>query len=231
MSNGPGRESRRTVRSFVLRGGRVTPAQERAFEKLWPRFGVEFSPAALDLDQIFGRMTERVLEIGFGNGESLVLQAAQNPGLDYLGVEVHRPGVGHCMLSAEAREVGNLRLIMHDAVEVLTQQIADGSFRRINLYFPDPWPKKRHHKRRLLQPDFLELLASKLTSGGAFHIATDWADYAAHIDDVVAGSNSFMVHERRVHQGEHPLDRPNTKFERRGLKQRHDITEWRLVRN
>jgi len=222
---------KRTVRSFVLRTGRITPAQERAFDELWPRYGLGFSAAPLDLDRIFGRTVARVLEIGFGDGESLVLEAAQNPGLDYLGIEVHRPGVGHCLLQAEAQDVRNLRLICHDAVEVLNRQIPDRSFRRINLYFPDPWPKKRHHKRRLLQADFLELAARKLHHGGALHVATDWQEYAEHIDEVVAVGNSFLVDERRVHGGDQPLDRPTTKFERRGLARGHKITEWRLVRN
>lgn len=230
-SNTPHPDTRRSVRSFVRRAGRITAAQERAVERLWPRFGVDFSPALLNLDDIFGRTAERVLEIGFGDGESLVLQAARSPQLDYLGIEVHRPGVGHCLLQAEAQHVRNLRLICHDAVEVLNQQIPDRSFERINLYFPDPWPKKRHHKRRLLQADFLELAASKLHDGGALHIATDWQDYAEHIDEVIAGSNSFLVHERRVHGGDRPLDRPMTKFERRGLARGHRISEWRLVRN
>jgi len=222
---------KRTVRSFVLRTGRITPAQERAFDELWPRYGLGFSAAPLDLDRIFGRTAARVLEIGFGDGESLVLEAVLNPERDYLGIEVHRPGVGHCLLQAEARQVRNLRLICHDAVEVLNRQIPDRSFRRINLYFPDPWPKKRHHKRRLLQPYFLELAARKLHDGGALHLATDWQNYAEHIDEVVAGGSSFLVDERRVHDGDRPLDRPTTKFERRGLARGHKITEWRLVRN
>jgi tRNA (guanine-N7-)-methyltransferase len=218
------------VRSFVLRAGRVTPAQERAFAELWPRYGVGFSPAPLDLDRIFGRSAERVLEIGFGDGESLVQQAARNPELDYLGIEVHRPGVGHCLLQVAALGAVNLRLISHDAVEVLRQQLPDRSLRRINLYFPDPWPKKRHHKRRLVQADFLELAADKLEKRGALHIATDWQNYAEHIDEIVAGSDAFLLHERRVHDGDRPLDRPTTKFEQRGLALGHRITEWRLDR-
>jgi tRNA (guanine-N7-)-methyltransferase len=147
-------------------------------ERLWPRFGVDFSSAPVDLNAVFGRGADRVLEIGFGDGETLVDQAAQNPAVDYLGVEVHRPGIGHCLLKADARGIGNLRDICHDAVEVLGQQIADQSFSRVNLYFPDPWPKKRHHKRRLMQADFLDLVASKLIPGGALHVATDWRNYS-----------------------------------------------------
>jgi tRNA (guanine-N7-)-methyltransferase len=215
----------------VRRAGRITTAQERAIEEFWPRFGVDFSPALLKLDDLFGRSAGRVLEIGFGNGESLVVQAAENPDLDYLGIEVHRPGIGHCLLDADARNVRNLRLICHDAVDVLRQQIADKSFSRVNLYFPDPWPKKRHHKRRLLQADFLDAVASKLVAGGTLYIATDWQNYAEHIDNVVAVHNALSLRERRVHHGEAPLDRPTTKFERRGVARGHEIAEWRLVRN
>jgi tRNA (guanine-N7-)-methyltransferase len=226
----PMAQSRRSVRSFVRRTGRITAAQQRAIERLWPRFGVDFSHAPLYLEGLFGRTSQRVLEIGFGDGEALVEQAAENPALDYLGVEVHRPGVGHCLLKAAARDISNLRVVCHDAIEVLEQQIANRSFCRVNLYFPDPWPKKRHHKRRLLQTAFLELVADKLIHGGAFYIATDWPNYAGHIDDVVAASKRFTVALRREHGGDLPLDRPTTKFERRGLSKGHKISEWRLVR-
>jgi tRNA (guanine-N7-)-methyltransferase len=223
--------NRRSVRSFVRRAGRTTAAQQRALARLWSRFGVDFSPAPLDLDAIHGRQADRVLEIGFGDGEALIDQAVANPTLDYLGIEVYNPGIGHCLLHAEARNVTNLRLICHDAIEVLQLQVGDSALHRINVYFPDPWPKKRHHKRRLLQPDFLELAASRLAEHGSLHVATDWQDYAGHIDAAVAACPSFSVAVRREHGGDQPLDRPVTKFERRGLKLGHRIFDWRLVRN
>jgi tRNA (guanine-N7-)-methyltransferase len=223
--------SRRTIRSFVRRAGRITEAQKEAIERLWPRYGLDLPPGQMNLDELFGRSAERVLEIGFGNGDSLVLQAAANPALDFLGVEVHLPGIGHCLLEAEAANVDNLRVACADAVDSLKQNIPDRSLARVNLYFPDPWPKKRHHKRRLLQEEFLGLVAAKLIEGGSFYIATDWQNYAGHIDDVVAASDQFRIGERRVHDGEQPLDRPTTKFERRGLALGHKIFEWRLVRN
>lgn len=213
----------------MLRSGRITTAQERAFERLWPMYGIEFEPVVLDLDAVFGRASPRVLDIGFGDGEALVEQAAATPDVDYLGVEVHAPGIGHCLLRAEARELRNLRIIRHDAVEVLQLQIGDGAIDRINIYFPDPWPKKRHRKRRLLQSDFLALAASRLKKGGSLHIATDWASYAEHIDEVVADCPSFTIDERREHDGDRPLGRPVTKFERRGLRLGHRIFDWRLL--
>ncbi|HEX9852874.1 MAG TPA: tRNA (guanosine(46)-N7)-methyltransferase TrmB [Woeseiaceae bacterium] len=221
----------RTIRSFVKRTGRMTAAQRRALGDLWPQFGVHFSHAALDLDQVFGRHAPRVVEIGFGNGESLVEQAAANPQLDFLGIEVHEPGVGHCLLLARQSNVSNLRIIVRDAVEVLESQITDSSLCRINLYFPDPWPKKRHHKRRILQPSFLGLVARKLVSGGTLHIATDWENYALHIDELLASDGHFRTAERREHAGENALDRPATKFEKRGLGRGHRIWDWRLKRN
>jgi tRNA (guanine-N7-)-methyltransferase len=200
-------------------------------ERLWPRYGIDFGPVILDFEELFGRRKPVVLDIGFGDGDALVAQAAERPELDFIGLEVHAPGVGHCLLQAEARDIGNLRLIRHDAIEVLQLQIGDGALHRINVYFPDPWPKKRHRKRRLLQPDFLELAASRLAEHGSLHIATDWQDYAVHIDAAVAACPSFSVAVRREHGGDRPLDRPVTRFERRGLKLGHRIFDWRVVRN
>lgn len=222
--------TKRSIRSFVIRGGRITAAQKRAFERLWPLYGVAFEPAVLDLDTVFGRTAQRVLDAGFGDGDALVEVAAANPDKDYLGVEVHAPGIGHCLLEAERLCLSNLRIIRHDVVEVIELQIARGALDRINVYFPDPWPKKRHHKRRLLKPDFLALAAARLRKGGSLHIATDWADYAGQIDRVVSDCPALTTAERRVHSGDRPLDRPVTKFERRGLKLGHRIFEWRLVR-
>ena len=198
---------------------------------LWPAFGLEFSEELLDFDSIFGRAAPRTLEIGFGNGETLVEQAAANPSVDYIGVEVHEPGIGRCLLQASATGLSNMRLICRDAVEVLRFQIPDRSLHRINLYFPDPWPKKRHHKRRLLGPGFLDLAGSKIEAGGSLNIATDWESYAEQIDELIASDDDFRLSERRVHAGDNPLDRPTTKFEQRGLELGHTIWDWRLIRN
>ncbi len=221
---------RRTIRSFVRRAGRLTASQRRALDELWPDFGVAFENRPLDLRSLFGRDASRVLEIGFGNGDTLVQQAAENPARDYIGVEVHEPGVGHCLLKARDRGIRNLKLIVHDAIEVLARQIPPAALTRVNLYFPDPWPKKRHHKRRIVQPAFLELVASRLVAGGSLHIATDWAGYAEHIDRAIGACDHFVCAERREHDGNQPLDRPRTKFERRGLKFGHRIVDWRLER-
>lgn len=209
----------------------MTASQQRALDELWPDYGVEFSPQQLNLDEIFGRRAAHVLEIGFGNGDSLVQLAADDPASDFLGIEVHDPGIGHCMIAARAAEVSNLKLIAHDAIEVLEMQIAPLSLARLNLYFPDPWPKKRHHKRRIVQPKFLELCASRLESKASLHIATDWANYAEHIDEVLENSSLFSCAERREHNGDQPLARPPTKFERRGLKKGHKIWDWRFEKN
>ena len=220
----------RTIRSFVRRAGRLTSSQARALEELWPSMGIDYSAAALDLTAEFGRKVPVVLEIGFGNGETLVQTAAARPELDFLGIEVHEPGVGHCLLRAHDAGVRNLRLIRRDALEVLKQQIAPASLSRVNLYFPDPWPKKRHHKRRIVQPAFLDLVADRLEPGGALHIATDWANYAEHINEMLDEFGRFDCVERREHGGDLPLDRPETKFERRGLTKGHRIYDWRFVR-
>ena len=228
--HGDDSKHRRPIRSFVRRAGRLTESQRRALEDLWPEWGVEYSPAPLHLDALFGRRAPRVLEIGFGNGATLVQQAAQHPERDFIGVEVHEPGVGHCLIAIRDAAISNLRLIMHDAVEVLQDQVPAASLQRINLYFPDPWPKKRHHKRRILQPAFLGLCAERLVPGGSLHIATDWANYAEHIDALLAGAAGFSCAERREHDGDAPLDRPMTKFERRGLGKGHRIWDWRFER-
>ena len=220
----------RTIRSFVRRTGRLTPPQQRALQELWPGLGVNASAEPLDFETIFGRQAPIVLEIGFGNGDTLVEQAKENPALDFLGIEVHEPGVGHCLLKADEAGIANLRLVMHDAIDVLREQIPPGSLQRINLYFPDPWPKKRHHKRRIIQPAFLELIHNRLATNGALYIATDWANYAEHIDEVVGASDLFTCDERREHDGENPLDRPRTKFEQRGLRKGHRIVDWRFVK-
>lgn len=222
---------RRTIHSFVRRTGRLTPGQKRSLDLLWPTFGINYTPEPLNLISAFGCVADTVLEIGFGNGETLLEQAENNPDRNYLGIEVHKPGVGHCMMRAEATGLLNLRLICHDAIDVLREQIPDATLARVNLYFPDPWPKKRHHKRRIVQPSFLALVAQKLLEGGAMHIATDWANYAAHIDEAMSASGLFDVAERREHGGENALDRPTTKFEKRGLRKGHRIFDWRLIKN
>ena len=214
----------------MKRAGRMTPAQDRALRELWPEFGIEFSDELLDLHSVFGRTAPRVLEIGFGNGETLVEQASANPTTDYIGIDVHDPGVGHCLLQVGKAGISNLRLIRHDATEVLQLQIPDGALSRINLYFPDPWPKKRHHKRRILQPPFLQLAAQKIEAAGTLHLATDWQNYAEHIDALIESQDCLRLSERRVHCGDNPLDRPTTKFERRGLKLGHKIWDWQLTR-
>ena len=209
----------------------MTASQQRALDELWPDFGLEFAPQLLDFEQVFARSAPTVLEIGFGNGDSLVQLASEDESSNFLGIEVHDPGIGHCMIAARAAAVKNLRIIAHDAIEVLEHQIAPASLARINLYFPDPWPKKRHHKRRIVQPSFLELCASRLQSNTSLHIATDWENYAEHIDEVLNESPYFDCAERREHDGEQPLSRPATKFERRGLSKGHRIWDWRFSKN
>ena len=223
----PASRRRRSVQSFVRRAGRMTASQKRALDRLWPDYGIAFANEALDLAAIFGRDAPRVFEIGFGNGDSLVEFASTMPKFDFIGVEVHKPGVGHCLIRAREAGISNLRLIIHDAVEVLEHQIPKASINRINLYFPDPWPKKRHHKRRIIKPGFLAHCARALVPGGSLHIATDWENYAEHIDETLSSSTEFNLVERREHAGDEPLDRPQTKFERRGLRHGHRIWDWR----
>jgi tRNA (guanine-N7-)-methyltransferase len=224
-------KNRRTIRSFVRRTGRLTPSQSKALEELWPIFGIEHETQLLNFEVAFGRTAPVVLEIGFGNGVSLAEMAEERPDKNFLGIEVHEPGVGRCLLMARDLALSNLRIMAHDAIEVLDHQIPLASLARVNLYFPDPWPKKRHHKRRIVQPIFLDMIANRLEDGGTLNIATDWAAYAEHIDEVLSRSDRFTCTERREHSGELPLERPRTKFERRGLKKGHRIWDWCFEKN
>ena len=220
----------RSIRSFVQRAGRITRAQERALAELWPRFGIEATATPVDLDAVFGRSAARVLEIGIGDGETLLALAALHPERDFLGVEVHRPGLGHCLLGIESGGLTNVRLIAHDAVEVLERQLPDASLDEVLLYFPDPWPKKRHHKRRIVQPAFAELLATRLKPGGSFRLATDWAPYAEHMLEVLRASPSFSNASATGDYVPRPTSRPLTKFERRGERLGHEVFDLEFRR-
>ncbi|MBS0365703.1 MAG: tRNA (guanosine(46)-N7)-methyltransferase TrmB [Proteobacteria bacterium] len=217
----------RAIRSFVTRTGRITAAQERALEEFWPHFGVDFSPAPLDLTQLFGRTVPLTVEIGFGNGDNLLALAATHPERSYLGIEVHRPGVGRLMLALHERGLANVRVVRHDAVEVLRHQLAPGAAEEILILFPDPWPKKRHHKRRLLQRDFAELAASRLCSDGVLRLATDWEPYAGQMLEVLeqtAGLRNLSTQGGFVPR---PATREPTRFERRGERLGHGV--WDLA--
>jgi tRNA (guanine-N7-)-methyltransferase len=220
----------RKVRSFVRRPGRITPAQQRALETLWPRWGLPYEPRRLDLEAVFGRRAPRVLDIGFGDGEALVTSAANYPSLDYLGVEIHEPGVGHLLLLLERAGIGNVRIVMADAVEVIEHMLEDGSVDAINLFFPDPWPKKRHHKRRIVQADFLAQCARVLKGGGLMHIATDWADYAEHALAALGASPWFDPAPAEALVGEPLAFRAPTKFERRGRRLGHDVVDLHFLK-
>ena len=215
----------RPIRSFVLRQGRFSPGQQRAYELLMPRFGIPFSPEFLDLEAIFGRKAPKILEIGFGMGETTARIAAEHPENDYLGVEVHTPGVGALLKRISEQALTNIRVIQHDAVEVARTMVPPGSLAGVHVFFPDPWPKKRHHKRRLLQPAFAELLASRLAPGGYLHAATDWQDYAEHILATLSAVHAL----ENPHAGfaVRPQARPETKFESRGRRLGHD--SWDVI--
>jgi tRNA (guanine-N7-)-methyltransferase len=220
----------RGIRSYVLRAGRITPAQKRALDELLPLHGIAYAPAPLDLDRVFGRAAPRVLEVGFGNGDTLVELAGLSSARDFIGVEVHPPGVGHCLLQVESRGLTNVRVVAHDAVEVLTHQLAPASLDEVLLYFPDPWPKKRHHKRRIVQPAFVALVADRLKSGGRFKLATDWEPYAAWMLEVLDASPAFA----NAAPGGGCIDRPErgeTRFERRGQRLGHRVFDLEYVRN
>ena len=215
----------RAIRSYVLRQGRLTDAQRRASAELLPRFGIPYSREPLDLDRVFGRAAPKILEIGFGMGETTARIAASHPGNDYLGIEVHAPGVGSLLQRIAAPGLSNVRIIQHDAVEVLESMIAPACLDGVHVFFPDPWPKKRHHKRRLIQPPFVALLASRMKQGAYVHVATDWEDYAQQIMEVL--SIEPLLANTADGYAPRPGQRPLTKFEDRGLKLGHGV--WDLV--
>lgn len=208
----------RPVRSFVRREGRATAAQKQALQTLWPKYGFAHSGQRLDQAALFGRTAPLVLEIGYGDGEALIAAAQHQPGIDYIGAEVYSPGIGHCLLRIEEQQLRNVRLCREDAVELLKSGIADASLTEIRLFFPDPWPKKKHHKRRIINESFIALISRKLTPGGRIHFATDWAPYAewalAHFEaapqlENVAGEGCYITR---------PASRIETRFERRGKR-------------
>ena len=211
------------IRSFVLRQGRVSVAQLRFHEAGMPRFGIPYRPTALDLNAAFGRNAPKMLEIGCGMGETTAAIAQANPGTDYLAIEVHGPGVGSLLKKIESLGLENLRVIRHDAVEVLEQMIPDGTLTGLHLFFPDPWPKKRHHKRRLVQPPFAALVARKLAPGGYLHAATDWPDYAEQMAGVFSAEPALV-------KADQSKARPITKFERRGIGLGHPVRDLLFVR-
>ena len=217
----------RRIRSFVRREGRLTKGQQRALAELLPQYGIRLEQGELDLDTLFGRRTSRVLEIGFGNGASLAEMASHHPEKDYLGIEVHRPGVGNLLLQIEKQGLTNIRVSNDDAVEVLEQQIPDSSLDAVYLFFPDPWHKKKHHKRRIVQPAFVQLLRRKLKLDGIFHMATDWENYAEHMLAVMTKAEGFTNLAGEDNYSARPEYRPLTKFEQRGQRLGHGV--WDLI--
>ena len=215
----------RRIRSFVLREGRLTTGQQRAFAELWPKWGIDFVPGqALAPPGLFANDRPVWLEIGFGNGESLAALAQRHPERNYLGIEVHRPGVGHLLLKIEALGLANVRVIRHDAVEVLAA-LPYASLAGVLLFFPDPWHKKKHHKRRILQPAMVDALARVIRPGGLFHAATDWEDYAQHMMAVMSASAAFENTVGPECFAPRPEDRPPTKFEQRGQRLGHGVRD------
>ena len=220
-------EGVRKVRSFVLRQGRFTDAQQRAFDQQWPRFGLDYAGTPRDFDAAFGRHAKRILEIGFGNGQALRFSAQHDPARDHIGIEVHAPGVGRLLNALAEDAADHVRLYHHDAVEVLAHEITDGSLDEVRIYFPDPWHKKRHHKRRLVSAEFAALLVRKLAADGRLHLATDWQDYAEQMWDVLEATAGLSNTAGPRGHVARPLWRPQTHFETRGQNLGHGV--WDLL--
>ncbi len=224
----------RQIRSFVRREGRLTPAQQRAIDSLWPTYGIDYDGQPLDFDAVFERSAPRVLEIGIGNGDALVHMSGNDPARDYIGVEVHTPGIGHALRGLGEQGNTNARLMHHDAMDVLTHSITPGSLAQLNLFFPDPWPKKRHHKRRIVQKPFLDLVVRALTPGGILHMATDWEPYAQWMLDELLADERFANladgADLETSAIPRPDERPLTRFEKRGHRHGHDVWDFKFTR-
>ena len=218
----------RTIKSFVKREGRMTPGQKRALESLWPRYGIDLTADnIIQFETLFSNPNSVVLEIGFGMGEAIVAMANDNPNENFVGIEVHRPGVGRLLACADKLNLNNIAVICADAVDVINHHIENNSLQRIQIFFPDPWHKKKHHKRRIIQADFVSSLARKLVTGGHIHIATDWKNYAEHIIEVLQTSPNFENTATNTRFVERPPHRPLTRFEQRGQRLGHDV--WDIV--
>ena len=220
----------RRIRSFVLRMGRMTSGQQRALDELWPRFGIDYTPTILNLDTVFSRHAPRMIEIGFGTGEALFAYAQAHPEMDCLGIEVHRPGAGHLLMNVGENALTNVRTSCHDAVEVLTHQLAPSSIDAVHIFFPDPWHKARHHKRRLIQPAFADLLARIIKPNGKLRLATDWQNYAEHMRAVLDVHPAFTNLADDSGYMPRPEDRPLTRFERRGHRLGHGVWDMAYQR-
>jgi tRNA (guanine-N7-)-methyltransferase len=220
----------RPIRSFVLRQGRLTKGQQQALDNVWPSFGIEQGVSKLDILGLFPSKQPLTLEIGFGDGVTLALMAEAAPEKNFIGIEVHRPGVGRLLHLIDEKGLKNVRVMDDDAVEIIKHRVPVDSLDRVQLFFPDPWHKKRHNKRRIVQPEFVSLIASRLKVGGVFHLATDWQEYAEHMAEVLEASLDFKSMNGSPFS-ERPKERPVTKFERRGLKLGHGVWDLLYVRN
>lgn len=218
---------RKDIRSYVIRGGRMTPGQKNAFDTQWSEYGLSLYDGTLDYEQVFGRQAPVVLEIGFGMGDSMLEMTKQESDKNFLGIEVHPPGVGRLINNAGKDGVKNLRVYMADALDVLEDCIPDNTVDRFQLYFPDPWHKKKHHKRRIVQPAFVQRIRQKLKIGGVFHLATDWENYAEHMMEVMCAAEGYTNQSGEFHYAERPDYRPLTKFEKRGERLGHGV--WDLL--
>jgi tRNA (guanine-N7-)-methyltransferase len=221
----------RRIRSFVRRDGRMTEAQKRVLEELWPRFGLGLAAGELDFKKLFARDAPTLLEIGFGSGYSLLEIARAHPEKNFIGIETYQPGIGSLLLGIEEHDLTNIRIFYHDAVEVLEQCIASTSLAGVQIFFPDPWPKRRHHKRRLIQPEFVNLIVGKLTPKGVFHLATDWEHYAHQMLRVLSQTETLVNLAGAGNFSERSMQRPIiTKFEQRGTKNGRLISELQFAR-